>query len=80
MAPVMKDKKWGYINTKGEVVISLQYKDAEIFSEDGLAPVKVSKLWGFVNAKGDMVIADDYVISVGGFAIFKKNNETHSPG
>ena len=33
-------KQWGYINTKGEVVILFQYKDAETFSEDGLAPVK----------------------------------------
>lgn len=75
LAPVMKDKKWGYINTKGEVVIPFKYKDAEIFSEDGLAPVKVAKLWGFVNAKGELVISDQYVITAGGFSIFKKNNE-----
>ncbi|MCB0387835.1 MAG: WG repeat-containing protein, partial [Winogradskyella sp.] len=74
LAPVMKDKEWGYINTKGDVVIPFQYKDAEIFSEDGLAPVKSSKLWGFINTEGKLVIEEKYDITAGGFSIFQKNN------
>ena len=74
LAPVMKDKTWGYINTKGEVVIMFQYKDAEIFSDDGLAPVKSSKNWGFINTKGQLVIEEKYYITAGGFSIFQKNN------
>ncbi len=74
LAPVSSDKNWGYINTSGEVVIPLKYRDAEIFSEDGLAPVKVDKLWGFINTKGEMVIEDKYDITAGGFSLFQKNN------
>ncbi|WP_223032172.1 WG repeat-containing protein [Hanstruepera marina] len=75
LAPVLKGKEWGYINTSGEVVIPFQYRDAEIFSEDGLAAIKVSKLWGFINDKGEMVIEDKYDITAGGFSIFQKNNQ-----
>ncbi|OMP31431.1 WG repeat-containing protein [Mangrovimonas sp. DI 80] len=75
LAPVMKDKNWGYINRAGEAVIPFQYKDAEIFSKDGLAPVKLSKLWGFINTKGDLVIDDKYDITASGFSVFKRNNE-----
>lgn len=38
LALVCRDGKWGYINTNGEEVIPLKYKDAESFSE-GLALV-----------------------------------------
>jgi len=55
-------------------VIPFQYKDAEIFSEDGLAPVKSSKLWGFINTEGKLVIEEKYDITAGGFSIFQKNN------
>ena len=69
-----KDKKWGYINEKGEEVIAISYKDAEIFSDDGLAPVKESKLWGFVDTNGKMVIPAQYNITAGGLSLFSKNN------
>ena len=57
-----------------KLVIDEKFKDAEIFSKDGLAPVKLSKLWGFINKKGDLVIKDQYKINAG-FAIFKKNSQ-----
>lgn len=63
LAPVMKDKKWGYIDPNGKVVIDFQYKDAEVFSDDGLAPVKSSKLWGFIDKSGSLVIDEQYDIS-----------------
>ena len=75
LAPVCKDKKWGYVNEAGEVVIPLEYRDAEVFSNDGLAPVKSVKLWGFVNRKGEQVIEQKYVITTGGMSLFKKNVE-----
>jgi len=75
LAPVAKDKKWGYIDTTGKVVIPLKFRDAEIFSNDGLAPIKNDKLWGFINTSGEQVIADKYAITAGGLSIFKKNNE-----
>lgn len=75
LAPVMKDKKWGYINVSGELKIPFEYRDAEVFSSDGLAPVKIDKLWGFINAEGKLIIEDKYVITAGGFSIFQKNNQ-----
>ena len=75
LAPVCVAKKWGYINEIGEEVITLQYRDAEVFSKDGLAPVKSAKLWGFINRKGEDVIAQKYVITTGGLSLFKKNVE-----
>ncbi|AEH01914.1 WG repeat-containing protein [Lacinutrix sp. 5H-3-7-4] len=75
LAPVLKNKKWGYIDTSGTLVIPHQYRDAEIFSKDGLAPVKLNKFWGFIDKTGKLVIEDRYAITAGGFSIFKKNNQ-----
>ncbi|PHS04288.1 MAG: hypothetical protein COA88_13795 [Kordia sp.] len=75
LAPVCKAKKWGYINEVGEVVIPLQFRDAELFSTVGLAPVKSAKLWGFVDKSGKEVIPQKYVITTGGVSLFKKNTE-----
>lgn len=77
LAPVLDEdeEKWGYINEQGAVKISFQFRDAEIFSADGLAPVKEKKLWGFVDANGKMVIPAEYVITAGGLSLFSKNNQ-----
>ncbi|WP_418510538.1 WG repeat-containing protein [Corallibacter sp.] len=76
LAPVSNEKLWGYINLKGELIVPMQYRDAETFSDDGLAPVKTKKLWGFINKKGELVIPENYVITAGGFAsLFSKNPE-----
>ena len=75
LAPVNRNKQWGYIDATGKIVISLQYRDAEIFSKDGLAPVKLDKYWGFIDKTGKLVISDRYVITAGGFSVFKKNNQ-----
>jgi hypothetical protein len=74
LAPVFKDKSWGYIDASGKEVIPFQYRDAEIFSKDGLAPVKLNKLWGFIDKTGNLVIPDRYDITAIGFSIFEKNN------
>ena len=57
MALFSEDEKYGYINTKGEVVVEPQYKLASRFSE-GLAGVRdaESDLCGFINKKGKLVI------------------------
>lgn len=47
--------KYGFMNNKGNLVISLQYEDAKSFSE-GYAPVKKGEKWGFVNKEGELVI------------------------
>lgn len=52
-------KKWGYIDAKGNVVITPQFREARAFSE-GLAAVCVeenyNKKWGFIDRTGKFVI------------------------
>lgn len=61
--PIMIDDKWGYIDTKGIIVIPAQFQEADLFA-DGLARVGVEKdsvVWyGFINDKGDLVIPCKY--------------------
>ena len=62
LAAVMKDGKWGYINTKGEEVIPCRYSMCEVFHE-GLAAVQkyseegyLDAEWGYIDTKGKEVI------------------------
>ena len=65
LALVMVNNKYGFIDTKGNMVIPAIYDDAGYFS-DGLAYVKVNDKFGFIDTKGNMVIpaiydyADDF--------------------
>lgn len=54
-----KDKRWGFINSEGEWIISPVYDGVKSFSE-GLSPVKIGKLWGYINMKGELVIQAEY--------------------
>ncbi len=74
LAPVAKEKSWGYINEQGAEVVGFNYRDAEIFADNGLAPVKEKKLWGFIDSTGKMVIPAQYNITAGGLSLFSKNN------
>lgn len=50
------DDKWGFVNSKGEVVIACQYIDAHSFTSGGVAMVQeVSKKWKLIDAKGNTV-------------------------
>jgi len=50
------DKKWGFIDTLGRVVVKPKYDEVENFS-DGLAKVrKTQKGWGLVNTKGEEIL------------------------
>ena len=59
LARVKQNGKWGYINTKGEVVIPCVYdwsrNDSGEFSE-GLACVKQNGRYGFINTEGEKVV------------------------
>src|SRR5690554_8135829 len=59
----MQNKKWGYIDLKGNWKIEPKYRNAEIFSEDGLAPVTEKKLYGFINTKGEEVVSQEYTVA-----------------
>lgn len=54
-----KEKKMGFVNSKGEWVIEPAYEKVKSFV-DGLAPVANGKMWGFINEKGEMIIESSY--------------------
>ena len=55
LAPVKQNGKWGFINTKGEVVVPFIYDKFGLLFSEGLARVKQNGKWGFINTKGEMV-------------------------
>lgn len=55
LIPVMMEDKWGYIDTKGKVIIKPEFEFAYHFS-DGLAKVGNGNAYGFINKKGEYVI------------------------
>ena len=55
LVAVCIEGKWGYVNLKGEEIISPSFVDAKSFS-NGLAAVSNGKLWGFINTDGELVI------------------------
>lgn len=55
LAPQRKNKKYGFINKNGEMVIQPIYDYVLAFSE-GLAKVEINGKCGFINRNGEMVI------------------------
>ena len=49
------EKKYGFINTKGEIVIVPQFDGANDFSE-GLAAIYKERRWGYIDTTGTIVI------------------------
>jgi len=54
LAAVKKNGRYGFINSNGEEILSLEYDWAGEFSE--LAPVRRGDKLGFVNKRGDIVV------------------------
>jgi hypothetical protein len=69
---------YGFINTKGEIVIEPQFKEALEFSE-GLAPVETSEGWGYINKEGRIIITPQFLaalkFSEGLAAVQSKDNK-----
>jgi len=53
------EDKWGYINSKGEVVIDFIYDYAGFFT-DGTAVVSLNDLYGLIDSDGNIVIKPKY--------------------
>lgn len=51
---------YGYINTSGEVAISLNYQEAHDFDENFLAVVKYKDKYGLINTKNEKVLELKY--------------------
>ncbi|MEK6497260.1 WG repeat-containing protein, partial [Campylobacter jejuni] len=58
-AVVCQNGKYGFVNTKGDLVISCQYDNALSFT-DGLARVCMDGKYGFINTKGRLIIPYQY--------------------
>ncbi len=82
---VKKNGLWGYVNTKGNMVIPCQYEEAMPFS-DGLAIVQWGEEWGVINTSGQwqfsapdgqwMFSVNDSIGFVEGMAmVYEKNSE-----
>lgn len=57
--PVLRDGKWGYINTKGKEKIACQYDVAMPF-KDGRAMVMKDKKYGIIDYSGDYILPLEY--------------------
>lgn len=56
LAPVSKNKKWGFIDENGKLVIPLIYDEADYFTKNGLSAVKRNAKSGFINQQGKEII------------------------
>ena len=54
-ASVKSNDKWGFIDTKGKMVIPCVYDYARSFSK-GFASVESNEKWGVINQSGEFVI------------------------
>jgi hypothetical protein len=59
LAPVVVDKKVGYMDKQGKMVIDPQFEAGSIFV-NGLAPVKVGEQCGYIDKTGKMVIKPEF--------------------
>lgn len=58
-AAVKQNEKWGYVNSKGELVIPCKYDEAEPFHE-GFAAVRTNGKYGFINTKDEEIVPCKY--------------------
>lgn len=56
---VKKDGKWGFVDSKGKMVIKPQFLDAGSFS-NGLAAVNIDGKWGYIDKTGKVVIEQQF--------------------
>jgi hypothetical protein len=55
LARVKMEKKWGFIDTTGNVVVKPKYNEVENFN-DGMARVRSGTKWGLVGKDGNEII------------------------
>ena len=55
-----KDGKYGYVNSKGEVIVDYIYDDATEQNKFGYAAVQKNGLWGSIDNEGKVVTEPTY--------------------
>lgn len=59
------EEKWGFINTKGEMVIQAKYNDIRTFFSEGLVSFTDPNLkQGYINCKGEVLIQPRYHLAL----------------
>jgi WG containing repeat len=53
--PIWINGKYGYINQKGDIIISPKFRDLGVFNE-GLAPARIDGRFGYINTDGVFMI------------------------
>ncbi|WP_312824059.1 WG repeat-containing protein [Epilithonimonas sp.] len=56
LAPIKKNRKWGFINEKGKIVIPIQYDVVDCFRPSGLCAVSKNGKSGFIDKSGKEII------------------------
>lgn len=59
-AAVCKDKKWGFVNSDGELKIDYTYEDAQSF-QNGFAAVCIDGKWGYIDEEGELAIQPEFL-------------------
>jgi WG containing repeat len=67
MCLVKYEKKWGYLDTKGKLVIKAKYDDASYFN-NGFASAKMGDKFFVINKMGDEIVVPSQVIDMNEFA------------
>lgn len=77
LAPVSKNKKWGFIDENGKLVIPMLYDSVEYFTQNGLSAVMRNGKSGFIDRNGREIIPVAYEMVKGeqldDFVIVRKN-------
>jgi WG containing repeat len=76
--PVMRNRKWGFLDLQGKIAIPLVYEEMRPFS-GGLALVQKENKWGYIDRNGTVVIPFQFDHAgpfANGLAPAKISNET----
>ncbi len=80
LAIVMKDSKYTFIDTTGNVVFNTWFDDVSPF-HNGTAAVKIDSLWGVIDKSGNLIIPPKYLRiwskSDGFFRVFDGKNYSY---
>jgi hypothetical protein len=58
----IKDKKYGFINKNGDIIIPLKYEDAFPFY-NGYASIKSNDKWNYINEQEQVIFSDSLIFS-----------------